>query len=177
MVLRILNSHLTQPAMSAFSRIFALFAFALVLQASPGMAQLTTSLVAGTTTAKPASSNIAEASSKDAPLLQAITDAGLMPVLSGKGPYTFFAPSDQALQSWTVTDPEAKRQKLLSHVVQGRYTMADLYDGAKLTSMSGETLTVLRKKGKVLVNGVDVTSGDVSSNNGITHTVNGILQP
>jgi uncharacterized surface protein with fasciclin (FAS1) repeats len=172
------KDHTPPNPMNLAARVLALLTIALGCAAHEGIAQMTTSLVAGqTAVAKSASATIAEASTKDAPLIQLINEAGLMPVLSGKGPYTFFAPSDAAIQGWSVTDPEQKRQKLLSHVVQGRYTLADLYDGAKLTAMNGETLSILRKKGKVLVNGVPVTSGDISSSNGITHSVSGMLNP
>lgn len=135
------------------------------------------------------SKNIVEnaVSSKDhTTLVAAIKAAGLVETLSSKGPFTVFAPTNDAfnkLPEGTVDGllkAEAK-DKLTSvltyHVVSGRYTSKDLKDGMVLTTVQGEELKI-SYKGKVwMVNNAKITIADVINSNGVTYVIDTVLMP
>ncbi|MFC6996570.1 fasciclin domain-containing protein [Rufibacter roseus] len=106
-------------------------------------------------------------------LLELVTKAGLMPVLTGSEAYTFFAPSEQTLQQYKEARPEVLKQLLSQHIVKGTLTTSDLKDGSELTSINGSTIKVYRKKGAVIVNGMRVKEGDKLYTNGVWHQLNG----
>jgi len=117
-------------------------------------------------------------------LVAAVTAAGLGETLSGAGPFTVFAPTNEAfnkLPAGTVDNllkPEMKKDLtkiLTSHVVSGKLMAADLTDGQKLKTVEGKELTVSVKDGKVSVNGSTVTIADVVSSNGVTHVIDRVI--
>ena len=127
--------------------------------------------------AKTAPATIAETCAKTDVLNNAILKADLVPLLSGTGPFTFFIPSGQALQQWQEGNPEVMKQVLLNHLVAGRYSLTDLSDGARLTTLGGSTITVIRKKDQVMINGTPVTQGDHAAGNGMMHTISTVMLP
>lgn len=131
-------------------------------------------------------------------LVQALAAAGLTETLSGTGPFTVFAPTDQAFaavpQPMTayLMDPGNKAalaQVLSYHVVPGRVTAADLYAKIKagggkatLTTVVGQPLTFTEVQGNIKVDGTQgssgyVTQADVAQANGMIHILNGVLMP
>lgn len=129
-------------------------------------------------------------------LVAAVKAAGLVETLKGKGPFTVFAPTNEAfnkLPAGTVDNlvkPENKATltKILTyHVVAGKMSAKDLMAKAKsanptLTTVQGEKLTVKVEAGKVYL--VDakggkswVTIADVNQSNGVIHVVNTVLMP
>ena len=124
-------------------------------------------------------------------LVAAVKAAGLVETLKSAGPFTVFAPTNAAfdkLPAGTVTSlltPEMKPTltKILTyHVVPGRLMAADLKDGQVLTTVEGETLTVMKKGGTVMLKDAKggmstVTIANVVSSNGITHVVDTVLMP
>lgn len=129
-------------------------------------------------------------------LVAAVKAAGLVETLKGKGPFTVFAPTNEAfnkLPAGTVDNlvkPENKATltKILTyHVVAGKMSAKDLIAKAKsitptLTTVEGEKLTVKVDAGKVYL--VDakggkswVTIADVNQSNGVIHVVNTVLMP
>ena len=124
-------------------------------------------------------------------LVAAVKAAGLVETLKSAGPFTVFAPTNAAfnkLPAGTVASlvtPEMKPTltKILTyHVVPGRLMAADLKDGQTLTTVQGETLTVMSKGGKVMLKDAKggmstVTIANVISSNGITHVVDTVLMP
>jgi len=131
-------------------------------------------------------------------LVAAVKAAGLVATLEGAGPFTVFAPTNEAfgqLPSGTVKSllqPDMKPQLisvLTYHVVAGRYTAADLdrvvKEGggqAALTTVEGEQLIVTRKGAALDVtdakgNVATVTIADVLQSNGVIHVVNKVLMP
>lgn len=131
-------------------------------------------------------------------LVAAVKAAGLVDTLSGAGPFTVFAPTNEAFNALpagtvdTLVKPENKATltKILTyHVVSGRYTASDLMTlvskgngKASLTTVEGEPLTV-SQSGKTLdvtdaKGGVaHVTIGDVMQSNGVIHVVDKVLMP
>jgi len=131
-------------------------------------------------------------------LVAAVKAAGLVDTLEGPGPFTVFAPTNEAFDKLppgtvaTLLKPENKATlvKILTyHVVSGRYTAADLMkmvaDGggtANLTTVEGEPLTVTQMGRHLLVHDVKgdvakVTIGDVIQSNGVIHVVDTVLMP
>lgn len=119
-------------------------------------------------------------------LVAAVKAAGLVETLKGAGPFTVFAPTNEAfnaLPAGTVDGllkPESKPKltKVLTyHVVPGALMAADLKDGQELTTVEGEKLKVTVKDGKVMVGGATVTIPDVVSKNGVTHVIDKVLLP
>ncbi len=119
-------------------------------------------------------------------LVAAVTQAGLVETLSGAGPFTVFAPSNDAFAKITeatlsvLMKPEMKNDltKILTyHVVAGAVKAAELTDGQELTTVQGQKLKVSIKDGKVMINGANVTIADVVSSNGVTHVIDGVLMP
>jgi len=121
---------------------------------------------------------------------QALQFAGLEDTLRSSGPFTVFAPTDDALRrqadkvtGMTVEDlqkPENK-DKLVTlenyHIVNGVYTTADLVNDTKLTTRQGEALAVTVRDGKTYLNDVPIETADIVCSNGIIHIIDGVLVP
>ena len=119
-------------------------------------------------------------------LVAAVTAAGLVETLKGAGPFTVFAPTNEAfnkLPAGTVDKllkPEMKSDLttvLTYHVVPGAFRSSDLKDGQKLKTVQGEELTVGYKDGMWTVNGANITIADVISSNGVTYVIDAVLMP
>lgn len=119
-------------------------------------------------------------------LVAAVTAAGLVETLKGAGPFTVFAPSDDAfakLPPGTVDElvkPEnkAKLTSILTlHVMSGKVMAADV-SGKTLTpaSVQGEELHVDGTNG-VVVSGAKVTSADIVCSNGVIHVIDSVIMP
>jgi uncharacterized surface protein with fasciclin (FAS1) repeats len=119
-------------------------------------------------------------------LVQAVTAADLVETLQGEGPFTVFAPTNEAFDALpagtldTLLEPENKDQLtdiLTYHVVPGEYKAADLKDGQKLMTVQGDELTVAVDGSTVTVNGAAVTAADVDASNGVVHVIDEVLTP
>ena len=124
-------------------------------------------------------------------LVAAVKAAGLVETLKGTGPFTVFAPTNGAfdkLPAGTVgslVTPEMKPTltKILTyHVVPGRLMAADLKNGQTLTTVEGETLTVMVDGSGVMLKDAKggmskVTIPNVVSSNGVTHVIDTVLMP
>jgi transforming growth factor-beta-induced protein len=119
-------------------------------------------------------------------LVAAVKAAGLVETLQGQGPFTVFAPTDAAfakLPAGTVESLLANPQKLAAiltfHVVPGKVLAADIVkaNGAKPKTVNGQSLDVVVRDGKVLVNGGNVIQADVAASNGVIHVIDTVLIP
>ncbi len=119
-------------------------------------------------------------------LVAAVTAAGLAETLSGPGPFTVFAPVDDAfaaLPAGTVeslVEPENKEKLtgiLTYHVVAGKVLSTDLTDGMTAATVNGQKITIRLTDGKVLVNGAEVVIADVETDNGVIHAINKVIMP
>jgi uncharacterized surface protein with fasciclin (FAS1) repeats len=119
-------------------------------------------------------------------LVAAVKAAGLAETLSGTGPFTVFAPTNEAFAKLpagavdNLLKPEMKADLtsvLTYHVVPGALMAADLKDGQKLKTVQGKELTVSIKDGKVMIDGANVTVADVVSSNGVTHVIDAVVMP
>ncbi|MFA6277202.1 MAG: fasciclin domain-containing protein [Pedobacter sp.] len=119
-------------------------------------------------------------------LVAAVKQAGLVETLSGAGPFTVFAPTNEAfakVPAATLNDlmkpaMKADLTKILTyHVVPGALKSSDLKDGMELTTVQGQKLKITTKDGKWMVNGANITIADVISSNGVTYVIDGVLMP
>ncbi len=117
-------------------------------------------------------------------LVAAVKAAGLTEMLSAKGPYTVFAPTNEAFEALPAAtvekllkpeNKEALTKILTYHVVQGEVLSTDIQPG-KVPTVEGQDLTITTKDG-VKVNGVTVVKADVEGSNGVIHAIDGVLIP
>jgi uncharacterized surface protein with fasciclin (FAS1) repeats len=119
-------------------------------------------------------------------LAKALQAADLVSTLKGPGPFTVFAPTDEAfakLPAGTVEmllKPENKQklQRVLTyHVVSGKVMASDVVKLTSAKAVSGDTLAVRTRDGKVTVGAATVTKTDVAAANGVIHVIDTVLLP
>jgi uncharacterized surface protein with fasciclin (FAS1) repeats len=119
-------------------------------------------------------------------LVAAVKAAGLVETLKSEGPFTVFAPTNDAfnalpagtVESLLKPENKAKLASILTyHVVAGAVKAADLKDGQMLTTVNGQKLKVTLKEGKVMIGDSEVLIADIISSNGVTHAINKVLLP
>lgn len=116
-------------------------------------------------------------------LVAAVQAAGLVDVLKGDGPFTVFAPIDEAfaaLPAGTVeallADIPALTAILTYHVVPGAVMSGDLSDGMMAATVNGAELTVDLSNG-VMIDGASVIAADIKASNGVIHVVDAVIIP
>jgi uncharacterized surface protein with fasciclin (FAS1) repeats len=116
-------------------------------------------------------------------LSRLIVDSGLGDTLRGTGPYTLYAPSDEAfkaLPAKTLADLAANKQMLAAvlsyHIVPGRITAAETKTGS-LQTAQGDKLAVSRAGDFVTVEDAVVQQADVPATNGVVHIIDKVLMP
>jgi uncharacterized surface protein with fasciclin (FAS1) repeats len=129
--------------------------------------------------------DIAVASPEHTTLVAAVKAAGLVETLSGKGPFTIFAPTDAAfakLPAGTVEDllkPE-NRAKLVAvltyHVVPGKVMAKDVKEGA-VPTVNGKSAQVTSSDGRVKIDGATVVATDLVAGNGVIHVIDSVMLP
>jgi uncharacterized surface protein with fasciclin (FAS1) repeats len=115
----------------------------------------------------------------------AVVAAGLVETLSGTGPFTVFAPTDNAfaaLPAGTIetllADPTgALTQILLYHVVGAQALSTDLTNGQTVATLQGQTVTVTINAEGVFINNAQVTVADIVTDNGVVHVIDAVLIP
>jgi uncharacterized surface protein with fasciclin (FAS1) repeats len=114
-------------------------------------------------------------------LLAAIDAAGLTETLSGPGPFTMFAPTDEAfgqLAEPLPTEPEALQAVLLYHVVEDNLSAFELMGLGSVVTAQGAELIISVDAGQIVLNGAStVTITNVLGSNGVVHVVNAVLAP
>jgi uncharacterized surface protein with fasciclin (FAS1) repeats len=121
-------------------------------------------------------------------LVTAIKAAGLAETLSGKGPFTVFAPTNAAfakLPKGTVEDllkPENKTKLtaiLTYHVLGAKVLAADAIklDGKSAKTVNGQEIAIKVKDGKVMINDATVSTADIVGSNGVIHVIDTVLLP
>jgi uncharacterized surface protein with fasciclin (FAS1) repeats len=116
-------------------------------------------------------------------LVAAVKAAGLVDTLSGEGPFTVFAPTDEAfakLPAGTVeallADKEALTRVLTYHVVPGKVTSDQVVKLSQAKTILGENLPIDARRG-VKVGGARVVTADVKASNGVIHVIDSVLLP
>jgi uncharacterized surface protein with fasciclin (FAS1) repeats len=128
----------------------------------------------------------AEASGSIPTLIATLNAANLDGTLHGDGPFTVFAPSENAFASLPpnvleyLLKPANKQiltNVLLYHVVTGSVLSADLVDGTEVTTLEGSTVGISIEDGIVKINDSTVTTADISTSNGVIHVIDRVLLP
>jgi uncharacterized surface protein with fasciclin (FAS1) repeats len=157
-------------------RTFALALGALMLGVSPAQAQQATTDIVETAAAAGSFKTLAKA-------LQA---ADLVDTLKGAGPFTVFAPTDEAfakLPAATLNDllkPENKTrlQRILTyHVVPGRVSSSEVVALRSTKAVSGDTIGIETRAATVIVDGARVVKTDVQASNGLIHVIDAVMLP
>ena len=119
-------------------------------------------------------------------LTTALAAAGLVETLKGKGPFTVFAPTDEAFAKLPAGTVElllkpANKQKLTAiltyHVVAGNVKAADVIKLSSAKTVNGQSVTIKTVDGKVLINGSTVVKADIAASNGTIHVIDTVLMP
>jgi uncharacterized surface protein with fasciclin (FAS1) repeats len=119
-------------------------------------------------------------------LVAAVQAAGLVDTLKGTGPFTVFAPTDEAFAKLpegtiaTLLKPENKDMlvKILTyHVVAGKVKAADVVKLTSAKTVQGQEVTVKAKDGKVMINSSNVVKTDIEATNGVIHVIDTVLMP
>jgi len=138
---------------------------------------------------QPSTKNIpatADAAGQFKTLLAAAAAAGLVDALSGEGPLTVFAPTDEAFAKLpkgtveTLLKPENKGKLadiLKLHVVAGRVYSTDLLKAKEAKSLQGDLLKATIVDGKALVNGSGLVATDIDASNGVIHIIDKVILP
>jgi len=119
-------------------------------------------------------------------LVAAVKAAGLVETLKGKGPFTVFAPTDDAfkkLPPGTLEDllkPENKEKLkgiLTYHVVAGKVMAKDVVKMKSAKTVNGQSVTISMKDKDVMVDNAKVTKTDIVCSNGVIHVIDAVVLP
>ena len=161
------------------------------------IANLAVAVVAMTVLGLTVGSTIARAAEKDIvdtavsagqfkTLVSALNAAGLVETLKGDGPFTVFAPTDEAfakLPSGTLENllkPENKDQLvaiLTYHVVPGKVEAADVVKLDEAKTVNGKMVNIKVEGGTAMVNDAKVTKADIAASNGVIHVIDMVILP
>ena len=119
-------------------------------------------------------------------LVAAVGAAGLVETLKGTGPFTVFAPSDDAfaklpkgtVESLILPENKAKLVEILTHhVVAGNVMAADVVKLTTASTVAGKSVEVAVKEGRVKIDDATVVTADVQCTNGVIHIVDSVILP
>ena len=120
-------------------------------------------------------------------LVTAVTKAKLVDTLKGAGPFTVFAPTDEAFAKVPkatldalLADPEKLKAVLLFHVVAGKVMAADVLkmkDGTEVKTVNGQSFKLHLQGGTVKIDGATVVKTDVEASNGVIHVIDSVILP
>ena len=119
-------------------------------------------------------------------LVAAVNAAGLTETLKGEGPFTVFAPTDEAFAKLPegtlemLLKPENKEKLaaiLTYHVVPGKVTAEEVVKLSSAESVSGKKIDIKTSDGKVMVDGATVIKTDIMAENGVIHVIDTVMMP
>lgn len=117
-------------------------------------------------------------------LVTAVQAADLVDTLNGDGPFTVFAPTNEAFAKIPsdqldaiLADKDLLTKILTYHVVAGKVMAADVVGLRSATTVEGEPVTITVKDGGVMVNDANVTATDIEASNGVIHVIDTVILP
>ena len=117
-------------------------------------------------------------------LVTAVQAAGLVETLKGDGPFTVFAPTDEAFAAIPeadlealLADKEALTGVLTYHVVPGKVMAADVVELDSATTVQGSDVDIEVSDGGVMVDGANVVTTDIETSNGVIHVIDAVIMP
>ncbi|WP_028835155.1 MULTISPECIES: fasciclin domain-containing protein [unclassified Pseudoalteromonas] len=130
--------------------------------------------------------DVAAANGSFSTLVAAVKAAGLVDTLKGDGPFTVFAPTDEAfakLPAGTVENLLKSENKdkltaiLTYHVISGKVMAADVVKLDSAATVQGQSVNVTTNDGSVMINNANVVMADVKASNGVIHVIDTVLLP
>ncbi len=116
-------------------------------------------------------------------LVAAVTEAGLVETLSGPGPFTVFAPSDEAFAKIPadalaqLLKDKAKLTSILTyHVVAGKHLAADVVKLSSVKTVQGQDAEI-KTEGGASINDAKITATDIETSNGVIHVIDTVIMP
>lgn len=119
-------------------------------------------------------------------LVAAIQAADLVETLKGPGPFTVFAPTDEAfaklpagtLENLLKPENKPKLQGILTyHVVPGKVLAAEVMPMTSAKTVNGQSVSIAVKNGTVMVDNAEVVKTDIAASNGVIHVINAVILP
>ena len=117
-------------------------------------------------------------------LLAAAKAAGLVVTLQSDGPFTVFAPTDEAFANLPegmvdslLANPDKLKQVLLYHVVPGKVLASEVVGLSSVTTAQGSDITIAVSGGSVMINDAKVIKTDVMASNGVIHVIDTVIVP
>jgi len=119
-------------------------------------------------------------------LVSAVQAAGLAEKLSGPGPFTVFAPTNEAfsklppgtLEELLKPENKAKLVSVLTyHVVPGNVKAKDVVKLKEATTVAGSNVAIVVKNGVIMIDGAKVVQTDITSSNGVIHVIDAVILP
>ena len=119
-------------------------------------------------------------------LAAALTAAGLVDTLKGEGPFTVFAPTDEAfaaLQAGLLDklllpeNVEILKDILLYHVISGSEVTSDMVAAGDITTAGGDTATIVVDGDTITIAGATITAVDIMASNGVIHVIDSVMVP
>ena len=133
--------------------------------------------------AKPDIVDTAVAAGSFQTLVAAVKAAGLVETLKGAGPFTVFAPTDEAFAALPegalqalLADTDALRAVLTYHVLPGEFRAADLEDRRRAKTVQGERVRFAGEQG-LTVDGASIVMADIVASNGVIHVIDAVILP
>ncbi len=128
----------------------------------------------------------AEAAGSFKTLVAALQAADLVNALKGPGPFTVFAPTDEAFKKLSPGTVESllkpeNREKLRAilayHVISGKVTSAEAAKLKSAKTLNGQEITIRARDGRVMINNAKVIKADIPASNGVIHVIDTVLLP
>jgi len=117
-------------------------------------------------------------------LVSAVKAAGLVETLKSAGPFTVFAPTDEAfaklpagMLDGLLKDPEALKKILTYHVVSGKVMAANVVKMKSVKTVEGSTAKISAKGDKVMINNATIVKTDIVCDNGVIHVIDTVIMP
>ncbi len=117
-------------------------------------------------------------------LVAAVQAAGLVDALKGEGPFTVFAPTDEAFAALPketldalLADPKALAEILTYHVLAGKVMAADVTDGLSAPTLAGPAVAFKIVDGKPMINDANIIATDIAASNGVIHVIDKVILP
>jgi uncharacterized surface protein with fasciclin (FAS1) repeats len=174
-----------RKSFGAFASLVLAF-FALAFTSSVVSAQNNTSTTASAAVSPKTIVETAIAAGNFTTLAKALTEAGLVDVLKGAGPFTVFAPSDAAFAKIPkeklealLKDKEGLKKVLLYHVVNGKVLAKDVLtmNGKTAKTVQGSEAKIMVSGSTVMVDAAKVEKTDIECSNGVIHVIDSVIMP
>jgi len=118
-------------------------------------------------------------------LCSLVVSAGLVDTLRGPGPFTVFAPGNDAFSKVPqetldalAADPQGALTRVLTyHVIPGKIMAADVTDGLETATVEGSTVEFTVEGGSVMINDASIVQTDIEASNGVIHVIDAVILP